>query len=882
MKTSSAQVFVARTLPIGMVLLAVPIAWAYPTGLDGQQVVKVTITNEAELDALIALDEARRDVELWSDGVGVGEIDVRIPREQLRMLDAAGLAYEVLIEDLQQRVDSLFAHWRAGEDFFDAYRSYEEYVTFMEDLVAAYPNLTSMLNLGQSVQGRTLWALRISGPGEDKPGVMYHGGQHGNEITGPCVVAYMARHLLENYDTDPTVRSVVNGVEWFLLPLTNPDGYEMLSRHNANGSDLNRNWGGPGAYPGAFSQPETAAMRGFFLAHPNVRAHIDFHSTGSMILWPWGHTAEPCEDHQTFALISHAMSDRVYEVRGSNYGRLGPVYTTIYPVNGGSTNYTYGELGIWAVTFEIAGGQIAPTSVIIPASQDMLPAMMFLSEWVDNCGGIGPVDCNDNGVADDIDITNDQSEDGNGNGVPDECEVTMFVHAGAVGNKDGSSWTNAFTEVRDAITHSALSCEGLTEVWVAAGTYHPNGGRAVPDPSFWLTNQVRLYGGFTGWETNRSQRDPAVNVTILSGDLMDNDESGSTSENAAHVVVAYATDTSAVLDGFVITAGYARYDAVLWADTARGGGLFITKASPTIARCTFTRNFAGVYGGALYNETGDPSLDNCTFLDNATGMFGAGVFNDTGSPSLSNCVFMANTEAQYGGAMANQAHATLHNCLFSGNQAWFGGAIWNTGDLVLTNCTMSGNSAGTAGGVYNRGPAPTARLANCILWDNSDDEGTGESSQIAQGTVAADYSCIQGWSGDLGGVENTGENPLFVDTDGFDEIVGTLDDDLRLGRYSAGINTGDVDAVFDPDDVDLDGHARVLCGRIDMGAYEFGIGDFQCDQTVDLTDFANWTTCMTGPNGTSYNEGCEAFDFDSDHDVDLDDLGGFHAVFGDR
>ena len=79
----------------------------------------------------------------------------------------------------------------------------------------------------------------------------------------------------------------------------------------------------------------------------------------------------------------------------------------------------------------------------------------------------------------------------------------------------------------------------------------------------------------------------------------------------------------------------------------------------------------------------------------------------------------------------------------------------------------------------------------------------------------------------------------------------------------------------------LDGHARVLCGRVDMGTYEFGIGDYDCDEVVDLADLANWNACMTGPDNGPYNPGCEAFDFEFDGDVDLADLAEFQTLFGD-
>ena len=72
-------------------------------------------------------------------------------------------------------------------------------------------------------------------------------------------------------------------------------------------------------------------------------------------------------------------------------------------------------------------------------------------------------------------------------------------------------------------------------------------------------------------------------------------------------------------------------------------------------------------------------------------------------------------------------------------------------------------------------------------------------------------------------------------------------------------------------ETDLDGHARVLCDRLDMGAFEFGIGDYDCDGVVGLANFATWRACATGPNGVLNDDACRSFDFDADHDTDLRD-----------
>ncbi|MCH8252828.1 MAG: hypothetical protein IID36_10290, partial [Planctomycetes bacterium] len=191
------------------------------------------------------------------------------------------------------------------------------------------------------------------------------------------------------------------------------------SRYNANGVDLNRNWGGPGSGQNPFSQPETAAMRDLLEAQTNIRAHVDLHSYGYMILWPWGHTCVLAIDNGTFDLVGDAMAEEILAVNGTEYPLRGPVCSTIYPVNGGSVDYSYGDLGLWAYGFEIGYNCYMPPPEIVPMSQDMLAALGYLSSWV--------LDCDDDGISNTQAIANGTSQDANQNGIPDECEALLIV-----------------------------------------------------------------------------------------------------------------------------------------------------------------------------------------------------------------------------------------------------------------------------------------------------------------------------------------------------------------------------------------------------------------------------------------------------------------------
>ena len=147
-------------------------------------------------------------------------------------------------------------------------------------------------------------------------------------------------------------------------------------------------------------------------------------------------------------------------------------------------------------------------------------------------------------------------------------------------------------------------------------------------------------------------------------------------------------------------------------------------------------------------------------------------------------------------------------------------------------------------------------------------------SETAREQEADDFGQFDGCFLDGGVID---DDPLFVDADGSDDVVGTEDDDVHLLGDSPCINSGSNGAPELPE-TDLDGHARILCAVVDMGAYESGIADYDCDGDVDLSDFAWLAACMTGADMGPYLDDCEAFDFEHDDDVDLADFVLFRAA----
>jgi len=439
--------------------------------------------------------------------------------------------------------------------------------------------------------------------------------------------------------------------------------------------------------------------------------------------------------------------------------------------------------------------------------------------------------------------------------------VILYAAPTALGVGDCSSWANACS-----LQTALAQAQSGDEIWVQAGVHYP-GATGNLNAAFALKSGVAIYGGFNGTETSRDQRNWQNNLTILSGDLDQNDINTDGNfiaetwqdiqgDNAYHVVVGNGANNSAVLDGFVITAGYANGSY----PHRFGGGMYNANSSPTLTRLIFIGNRSYGAGGGMFNEgASSPLLVEVAFSGNLAGASGGGAANTEGAtPVFNKVVFNGNTSNMFGGGMliigsptlvnvefkGNQAQSggggvftyrgstpTLTNVIFSNNTALAdGGGMLNNGNPTLTNVTFSGNvAAGNGGGMYNNAVNPNLR--NVIIWGNT--AGNSQASIYNYGGSAPliTYSDIQGcggsgswqgWCGTDGG-GNIDADPLFLDA---------TNGDLRLQLTSPAIDAGNNIAVPPGVITDLDDNPRFVdiptmpdSGNgappiVDMGAYE--------------------------------------------------------------
>ena len=389
----------------------------------------------------------------------------------------------------------------------------------------------------------------------------------------------------------------------------------------------------------------------------------------------------------------------------------------------------------------------------------------------------------------------------------------LYVDASqtALNGGDGLTWTTAYKDLQNALDYGCP----ITEIWVARGLYKPTTGtdRSI---SFTMRNGVAIYGGFFGSENALGQR-PTINLltappsTTLSGEI---GSPANTTDNSYHVISNFTGLTStAILDGFVITAGNANS---LFSES-QGGGMLNQGTgsgkvcSPTLRNCVFVANQASS-GGAIAN---------------------VGSSSGSSSPTITACAFQSNTATTSGGAVYNQAsnsgnsNPTLVNCIFQRNAVpgGFAGAIsGGTGGAIfcdgssgnsspsLTNCSFQSNT-GFKGGALSGTGNTNLILTNALLFGNGGAAGAANTFSYFSGTVTLRYSLVEPTA------INYENGPGNITSSASPFVSGTS---IDISGTSLAVNTGNpATTTATVGLLDPTARPRLVGCRVDMGAIEY-------------------------------------------------------------
>ncbi len=278
-----------------------------------------------------------------------------------------------------------------------AYHDYAEMVAELRQAAADHPAIVSLSSLGLAHEGRTLWLVKVSdrvGTDEDEPEILFTHHQHAREHLTVEQGLYTLKMLADGYRTDPRITALVDSREVWLVFDANPDGGEFDTasgsyvawRKNRQpnpgtstaGTDLNRNWGyrwgccggssgSPNSEtyrgPAPFSAPETQVLRDFVDSRviggrQQIATHIDFHTYGELVLWPYGYTGADVpadmtqDDHDVFVTLGQAMA--------ASNGYTPEQSFDLYVTDGTINDWLYGVHRIFSYTFEMYPAASSP------------------------------------------------------------------------------------------------------------------------------------------------------------------------------------------------------------------------------------------------------------------------------------------------------------------------------------------------------------------------------------------------------------------------------------------------------------------------------------------------------------------------------------------
>ncbi|XP_026754548.2 carboxypeptidase B-like [Galleria mellonella] len=364
---------------------------------EGYALYEVTITNE-EQAKLIKQLENQIPVDVWTHLVPGNTGQILVPKDQRKEfqneLSAIGIEYKIETDNIREQLlleDELLAAASKNRNgfssriglSFDTIHNYSVVDQYLVDLASQYPETVTVVSGGRSFEGRDIKYLKISTTNfEDrsKPIVYLESLIHAREwITLPATL-----YAIERLVIDVTEQDLLEDIDWIILPILNPDGYEFTHTENrfwrknratnytdgdsCLGVDLNRNfgifWGEASSVNvcsetfhglGPFSESETSVVQNILAEYGSrIEIFFDIHSHGSLILYGYGLGALPPNAlviNYVGVTMAHAI-DNVKWDSNKDY-TVGNVYYVLYAASGIASDYALG-IGIpLSYTYEL-------------------------------------------------------------------------------------------------------------------------------------------------------------------------------------------------------------------------------------------------------------------------------------------------------------------------------------------------------------------------------------------------------------------------------------------------------------------------------------------------------------------------------------------------
>ncbi|CAG5131245.1 unnamed protein product, partial [Candidula unifasciata] len=401
------------------------------------ELLSVYARNNLDADLLSALGERHPELDFWKDPAPQRNSTVLVPPHVLQdfknTLAEQDMNLVLMSDDVQSIVDA--GYERTPDHIVEAkrqttgniidhqnYHTYSKIRDFLNQIAARYPNNVRISNLNYLThESRPVVVLRLTGTAAtNKPVIIIEAGIHAREWISPAANLWFIEKILRDYAAgEATARSLLDKYDWYVVPVTNPDGYEYTHstnrlwrknrryiRSTCYGVDLNRNFdvafGTTGVstsctsdiYPGTagFSEPETANIRDLFNSlSSQVVAYVSVHSYSQYVLVPWGYTnyvsrpPNQVELDRVTKLMTTAISNR----HGQTYLHGTAWQLLNYAASGSSPDWALvRKPGLYTVTYELrpaasnSNGFVLPASQIVATGEEYYASLIVLANQI--------------------------------------------------------------------------------------------------------------------------------------------------------------------------------------------------------------------------------------------------------------------------------------------------------------------------------------------------------------------------------------------------------------------------------------------------------------------------------------------------------------------
>lgn len=376
---------------------------------SGHQLLRIQVDNEEQAEFLVSI---RDQHDFWTEVALHRSVDIHCSPNScpdlLTILGDKGMKVTTLQSDLgplikesKMKPSTVKEGMGHTMDWTD-YHPIEDMHSYMDFLEATYDFVTTE-SIGSSYEGSDMRILKVCrGECGNKPAMWIDGGIHAREWISPASATFMMKELVENDAEHP---DLTQDLDWYILPVVNPDGYlytqtdKRLWRKTRSpngglfqcyGTDANRNWGfhwGTGGsstdkcsdtYMGseAFSEVENRNVRDFLLANKEqIKFYNNIHSYSQLVLLPWGWGYEPPTNFPELQEMALLGAEALKAVHGMEY-EVGCIPCMLYVASGGSLDWTLGVAGIpYSYGMELrdtgASGFLLPPEQIIPTGEEV-------------------------------------------------------------------------------------------------------------------------------------------------------------------------------------------------------------------------------------------------------------------------------------------------------------------------------------------------------------------------------------------------------------------------------------------------------------------------------------------------------------------------------